>query len=130
MLRRAQTHLAQQLWDAGRWRDRAACHGIGPDLFFPLGERAEDAARQVAEARSICAECSVRLHCLTYALVANPEDGIWGGLAPTERAAMRRARRARRRMAVASRLLNAPSRAPDETGAEAEERTRARAGAM
>ena len=36
----------------------------------------------------------MRLHCLTYALVANPEDGIWGGLGPSERRALRRARRA------------------------------------
>jgi len=44
------------------WRDRAACIGADPDLFFPQrGESAEPA-------REICARCSVREACLDYAL--------------------------------------------------------------
>ena len=83
------------LWDAGRWRRRAACRQMGSELFFPAGERDEGAVAQTAAAKQVCARCSVRLHCLTYALVAKPEDGIWGGLGPSERRALRRARRAR-----------------------------------
>jgi len=67
---------------------------MGSGLFFPAGERDEAAVAQTAAAKQVCARCSVRLHCLTYALVANPEDGIWSGLGPSERRALRRARRA------------------------------------
>jgi len=83
------------LFDGGRWRRRAACREMGPELFFPVGERDADAVAQAAEAKQVCARCDVRLHCLAYSLVANPEYGIWGGLGPSERRALRRARRAR-----------------------------------
>jgi len=91
---RLERRRARVLWDAGRWRRRAACRQMGSELFFPAGERDEAAVAQTAAAKQVCARCSVRLHCLTYALVANPEDGIWGGLGPSERRALRRARRA------------------------------------
>jgi len=35
------------------WRDKGACRGIDPDVFYPLSE--EDAE----EAKGICAVCSV-----------------------------------------------------------------------
>jgi len=73
---------------------------MGPELFFPAGERDEDAVAQTAAAKQVCARCEVRLHCLAYALVANPEDGIWGGLGPRERRALRRARRARHQVRI------------------------------
>ena len=92
MLLRLESRHARLLWDAGRWRRRAACRDMGPKLFFPAGERTEEAAKQVAEAKGVCGQCGVRLHCLTYALVANPEDGIWGGLTPSERTTLRRKR--------------------------------------
>jgi WhiB family redox-sensing transcriptional regulator len=81
---------------AGSWWVRAACRGMGPELFFPHGERDDEAAEQIAAAKAVCAGCRVRLHCLVYGLGTNPEGGIWGGLAPTELASMRRARRAAR----------------------------------
>lgn len=88
--------FAARLWKAGRWRRRAACSGMGPSLFFPHGEREEAAARQVAEAKGVCATCPVKLHCLTYALHVDPGYGVWGGLTPSERAHLRRSRRLRR----------------------------------
>ena len=95
MFLRLERRRARLLSDAGRWRRRAACREMGPELFFPAGERDEVAVAQTAAAKQVCARCDVRLHCLTYALVANPEDGIWGGLGPSERRALGRARRAR-----------------------------------
>ena len=68
-----------------------------PDLFFPLGEREEQAAAQLALARSVCAGCPVRLHCLVFSVVTNQEDGVWGGLAPSERRILQRTRRLRRK---------------------------------
>ena len=78
MLLRLECHHARLVWDADRQRRRAACRDMGPELFLPAGERTENAANQVAEAKGVCAQCGVRLHCLTDALVANPDDGIWG----------------------------------------------------
>ena len=92
MLLRLESRHARLLWDAGRWRRRAACRDMGPELFLPAGERTENAANQVAEAKGVCAQCGVRLHCLTDALVANPDDGIWGGPTPRERTTLRRTR--------------------------------------
>ena len=96
MFLRLEPRRARLLFDAGRWRRRATCRKAGPELFFPAGERDEAAVVQTAAAKQVCARCDVRLHCLTYALVANPEDGIWGGLGPSERRALGRARRTRR----------------------------------
>jgi WhiB family redox-sensing transcriptional regulator len=93
LLERRRTRM---LWDAGRWRRRAACRQMGAQLFFPVGERDEAAVAQTAAAKQVCARCRVRLHCLAYALATSPEDGIWGGLGPSERRALRRARQARR----------------------------------
>jgi WhiB family redox-sensing transcriptional regulator len=65
------------------WRDRAACIGADPDLFFPQrGESAEPA-------REICARCSVREACLDYALRNAITHGIWGGVSERERRALR-----------------------------------------
>ena len=65
---------------------------MGSELFFPAGERDEAAVAQTAAAKQVCARCGVRLHCCDYALVANAEDGVWGGLGPSERRALRQAR--------------------------------------
>jgi len=102
---RLESPRARVLWDAGGWRQRAACRQMGPGLFFPVGERDEAAVAQTAMAKQVCGRCSVRLHCLTYALVANPEEGIWGGLGPSERRALRRGRQAGRQARGAVRAL-------------------------
>lgn len=60
-----------------------------PELFFPasLTRSAEDRAR-VNRAKDLCAECPIRIQCLTDAL-AGGYEGIWGGLTDTERAQLR-----------------------------------------
>ena len=69
------------------WRDRAACRGLDPEIFYPVSE--EDAA----EAKSICASCPVREPCLEYALANRERDGVWGGATERERRRMIRQRR-------------------------------------
>jgi len=96
MLLRPLSQRSRSLSNPGRWRQRAACRGMGPEPFFPRGEAEEEAAHQVAAAKSVCAGCHVRLHCLTYALAAHVDHGVWGGLTPSERAGLRRSRRLRR----------------------------------
>ena len=55
------------------WHARAACRGLGPEIFYPgLGE-------SVNPAMAICALCPVRPECLRYGLVHSVQLGIWGG---------------------------------------------------
>lgn len=74
------------------WRHWAACLGASPSLFFPAGERAQEAIDEVREAKAVCASCPVRVPCLEFALRTNEQDGIWGGLTPDERRGLRRHR--------------------------------------
>ena len=69
------------------WRDRAACRGLDPEIFYPVSD--EDAE----EAKSICAICPVREACLEYALANRERDGVWGGATERERRRMIRQRR-------------------------------------
>lgn len=70
------------------WVREAACAGHDPELFF-----AEHATGSYAEARTICAACPVTTECLTWAVETNTQFGMWGGLAPHQRAHLRRRRR-------------------------------------
>jgi WhiB family transcriptional regulator, redox-sensing transcriptional regulator len=85
-----------QTWDNDSWRAEAACAGIDTALFFPE-EESEHLDRQSADAKSVCADCPVKMACLEFALRTNQPDGIWGGMNETER---RRERRRRRRSAA------------------------------
>ncbi|MHA6631886.1 WhiB family transcriptional regulator [Pseudonocardia sichuanensis] len=77
-----------------QWRDRAACRGTDPEVFFPAAQAGPALAEQVGRAKAVCARCPVRPQCLEFALRALPE-GVAGGLTPDERRAhARRARRA------------------------------------
>ena len=62
------------------WRDKAACRGADPDLFFPPEKGGKAQARK---AKAICAPCPVKAECLA---IAGPY-GIWGGTAEGERGA-------------------------------------------
>jgi len=83
------------------WRDLAACNGHDPNLFFPAGETGP-AARQIAQAKKICAPCPVVEDCLTYAIETNQVAGVWGGLTEDERRPVRRRWLAERRRRQAS----------------------------
>lgn len=72
------------------WRDRGACRGIDPDIFYPVTDE------EAEEAKSICTQCSVRVACLEYALGKREREGVWGGATERER---RRIIRQRRRSA-------------------------------
>lgn len=70
------------------WREQAACAGMDTEIFFPVGTGAA-AARQTAQARSICRSCPVMQRCADEATVCGYE-GIWGGLDDAERRWLRR----------------------------------------
>ena len=67
------------------WRDLAACTGMDPDLFHPDKGHSRTAAR----AKAVCAGCPVRTDCLAYAEANDIYDGIWGGMSPRDRGALR-----------------------------------------
>lgn len=71
------------------WRDVAACAGRDDVDFFATPDDAEEIAR----AKALCAGCPVADECLDFAIETNQSDGIWGGLLPVERDAVRRRRR-------------------------------------
>ena len=67
-----------------KWRQLAYCKDMDTDLFFP--ELAAKGAKKIIEqAKSYCGLCPVSSECLLYAIQANEEHGIWGGLLPKER---------------------------------------------
>ncbi|MGD0875480.1 MAG: WhiB family transcriptional regulator [Acidimicrobiales bacterium] len=61
------------------WRQRAACRGVDPDIFYPVSDDDSE------EAKAVCASCSVRQACLEYSLAAREREGVWGGLTERER---------------------------------------------
>lgn len=72
------------------WRKRAACRGVDPSIFFPVGDGERLDSSGYAKARSICASCPVRLQCLKEH--ADEQFGFWGGRSPRERVDLRRQR--------------------------------------
>lgn len=68
-------------FDRGRWRVRAACRGLGPELFFP------DRGEPHADARSVCAGCPVTDACGEWGLWE--KYGVWAGQSERRRKALR-----------------------------------------
>jgi WhiB family transcriptional regulator, redox-sensing transcriptional regulator len=58
------------------WRDQAACRDMVTVEYDPFFA---DSAELQAEAIAICATCSVRDDCLTFAVRTGQQYGIWGG---------------------------------------------------
>jgi len=69
------------------WLDRGACRGMSVDLMFPSEKTGSAAAKRV------CASCSEREPCLTYALGHGDLEGVWGGTSEAERRKLLRLRR-------------------------------------
>jgi WhiB family transcriptional regulator, redox-sensing transcriptional regulator len=70
------------------WKDRAACHGLPDEYFFPPPK-----VRVLDQTRRICGSCEVRKECLMFALVNNEDEGIWGGLSAMERRELQKKRK-------------------------------------
>lgn len=65
--------------DTGRWRDEALCAETDPEAFFP------EKGGSTREAKEVCADCSVQIECLEYALANDERFGVWGGLSERQR---------------------------------------------
>lgn len=66
------------------WQTQAACRGLGPGGWVQPGSSYE-------AQRAVCAVCSVRRPCLSYALADPKLMGCWGGTDDRERRAIRQA---------------------------------------
>jgi WhiB family redox-sensing transcriptional regulator len=84
--------LLQRRQDAADmdWRSHAACRGVDPDLFFPLGTVGASLA-QIEQAKQVCRTCPVSRPCLRWALDSG-DAGVWGGTTDEERRRRRRSR--------------------------------------
>ena len=67
------------------WHLQAACYGHEPELWW--AER--DHPKAQAAALEICRACPVKQDCLQAALASNETEGIWGGLLPRQRKALK-----------------------------------------
>jgi WhiB family redox-sensing transcriptional regulator len=70
------------------WRDRAACIGEDPELFFPDGNTGA-ALQQMEAAKEVCGRCQVAEICLKWALDSGQDAGVWGGMSEEERRALK-----------------------------------------
>lgn len=77
------------------WIERGACLEADPELFFPISPDGQGAA-ETEQAKAVCGRCTVRDHCLAYALDTHQLHGVWGGTDPAQRRTITR-RGARRR---------------------------------
>ena len=73
------------------WMARARCRGLSPAEFFPFD------GSGVEHAKSLCAECPVRVSCLEHALANGIDHGVWGGTSERERRKIASRRRTRSR---------------------------------
>ena len=70
------------------WRDRAACRGEDPELFFPKGTTTREDVQQTENAKKICKTCPVKNECNEYAFSHAEPAGIWGGITEKERSVL------------------------------------------
>lgn len=68
------------------WHAAAACRGTGPEQWFPV--RGDGTSSYPPETRAMCAACPVRGDCLDAGMTE--AYGMWGGLTPQGRDALRR----------------------------------------
>lgn len=68
-----------------RWHARAACRGVGTDVFFVEAGGGADQSW-----RSLCERCEVRAECLSSAMADPSTEGHWGGMSTPERKRLRR----------------------------------------
>jgi WhiB family transcriptional regulator, redox-sensing transcriptional regulator len=68
-----------------------------PDMFFiDKGDRM--GPEKIRMSKALCGTCPLSVLCLEYALEANEQDGIWGGLTRNERNSIQRSRVIRERV--------------------------------
>jgi hypothetical protein len=84
----------QALWARVVRYARCADSTLDPDQWFPVSAEADKARHEAAAAITVCTTCLVRTQCLELSLRHWDigQHGVWGGLVPADRAALRRRR--------------------------------------
>jgi WhiB family redox-sensing transcriptional regulator len=85
-------HLHRPLLSTDGQRE-ASCDGMNPGFFYPEEYEGFPKRKDYTRGRVICATCPVRTECAEYAIATNEQFGLWGGLPPHERNAIRRKRK-------------------------------------
>ena len=82
----------QALWARVIRNARCADSSLDPDQWFPASAQADKARHEAAAAITVCVTCFVRTQCLELSLRSWDigQHGIWGGMVPADRAALRR----------------------------------------
>jgi hypothetical protein len=82
----------QALWARVIRNARCADSSLDPDQWFPASAEADKARREAAAAITVCVTCFVRTQCLELSLRSWDigQYGVWGGMVPADRAALRR----------------------------------------
>jgi Transcription factor WhiB len=82
----------QALWARVIRYARCADSTLDPDQWFPVSAEADKARHEAAAAITVCTTCLVRTQCLELSLRHWDigQHGVWGGLVPADRAALRR----------------------------------------
>ena len=70
--------------DDDKWRDRALCAQVDPDLFFP------EKGGPSRDAKQLCLSCPVKDPCLEFAMASEERFGIWGAMSERERRRLER----------------------------------------
>jgi Transcription factor WhiB len=100
----------QALWARVIRNARCADSSLDPDQWFPASAEAGRARHEAAAAITVCVTCFVRTQCLELSLRFWDigQHGVWGGMVPADRAALRR--RKDRAQSARSRGLEGPGR--------------------
>lgn len=80
--------LSDILGEGRAWMVDALCTQVSMDEFYP--DKGPSGVEQIHFAKKVCGLCHVREACLDYALRHGERQGIWGGLSPRSREAVRR----------------------------------------
>jgi WhiB family transcriptional regulator, redox-sensing transcriptional regulator len=82
------------MYDPYAWQDRAECKGVGPGQFFAAlqGKPVQQSRIEKETIRDYCNNCTVREHCLNFAMRYGMDYGIWGGLTERQRRDLHRQR--------------------------------------
>lgn len=76
------SYLLELVWRRPAWYEKAACRGMGADIFY-----SEDHVDQ-REAQAVCVRCDVRAECAEAG--RRERHGRWGGLSERQRKTRRR----------------------------------------